>query len=100
MRRATDGPWYVHTLHNFEAFLDQMKVLSIVAKADAGDFESWTAIQSKIEQRFNEAVDVPRHFEKVQWFAKYWNDISHNYPGPYVMRINGPGLDYPPARWA
>src|SRR5581483_9714310 len=31
--------------------------------------------QKMIQKRFRQSIDEPRHFEKVQWFAKYWNSI-------------------------
>jgi hypothetical protein len=29
--------------------------------------------RQQIQRRFDEATDEPQHFEKVQWFARYWN---------------------------
>jgi hypothetical protein len=47
-----------------------------------------------IEKRFAESVDTPKHFEKVKWFANYWNETVDPVAGRFVMHINGPGLNW------
>jgi len=44
-----------------------------------------------------EPSDNPRHFEKVQWFARYWN--KHMKSSQALPRITGPGLMPEPAVW-
>ena len=54
----------------------------------------YSAIQTMIEKRFAESVDTPKHFEKVKWFANYWNETVDPIGGRIVMHINGPGLSW------
>jgi hypothetical protein len=45
-------------------------------------------VASTIQKKFDESVDNPRHFEKVQWFARYWNEsVDHQ-----ELFIYGSGL--------
>jgi hypothetical protein len=44
----------------------------------------------RMEQRLQESFDNPRHFEKVVWFAKYWNDAAATFG---TKNIAGPGID-------
>jgi len=48
-------------------------------------------IRNHIQRRLDEAVDEPSHFEKVHWFAEYWNDVFHGVGD--LKRIEGPGLE-------
>jgi len=47
-----------------------------------------------IELRLDEAMDNPRHFEKVLWFARYWND---NNPALPIGEPGTQGLWIPPS---
>jgi hypothetical protein len=49
-----------------------------------------------LRQRLTESMDNPRHFEKVKWFASYWNE-SIPAGAKEVERITGFGLDPRPA---
>jgi hypothetical protein len=31
-----------------------------------------------LQNKFADSMDNPRHFEKVKWFAKYWNETIDN----------------------
>jgi len=100
VRQAEDGPYYLHTLKDLETFLQTNRSLPAKDSLAEKSLGQWTAIQTHIEQRFGEAADVPRHFEKVQWFANYWNDVIEPIGSQIYMRITGPGLHYPmPITW-
>jgi len=59
----------------------------------------YVVMGKQIQQRFNAAVDDPRHFEKVKWFANYWNNVISPQPIQGLERIKGAGLDPQPAYW-
>jgi hypothetical protein len=60
----------------------------------AFSISEYNGMAEQIQMRFKESVDNPRHFEKVQWFAKYWNNTVANLDGA-VKRVTGPGVKYP-----
>jgi hypothetical protein len=99
LRQANDGPYYIHTLSAFQKFLEHIKTLDFGQDVDAESLQYWSAIQMKIIERFQEAVDEPRHFEKIQWFARYWNEIADEYQSRYSMRIDRAGLLVPKSYW-
>lgn len=85
LRQSSDGPMYLDILR---------PVISVLAKNDH-PFEKLTAqeqedrrryrgIKDKIQIRYEEAMDYPRHFEKVRWFARYWNETI---PDKYFLKI-------------
>jgi len=47
------------------------ETLSVDEKAR---YRQYLSIRDRIQQRYEESMDTPRHFEKVRWFAQYWND--------------------------
>jgi hypothetical protein len=94
LRQSSDGPLYVNTLLGLVDCLCKRNLGQI--DTDASSLEMWQTIKGKIEERFDEATDVPRHFENVQWFANYWNSETDLIGGQIYMRINGPGLHPPP----
>jgi hypothetical protein len=87
IRKSKDGPLYLHVLRRFE----DIKNL----KADDPDREkSLTTVinvRNHIQRRLDQAVDEPAHFEKVHWFADYWNDVFRSVEG--VPAIEAPGLE-------
>jgi len=60
--------------------------------ADSAGLSRFAKMAEQIQRRFDESVDNPRHFEKVQWFARYWNG-SINIAHPDLVLITGPGID-------
>lgn len=91
--QSSDGPFYLHYLRN--AVLLARKDLS--QKARETIEERLNMMGGLIQTRFNEAVDNPRHFEKIQWFGRYWNDTVRPYGN--IVRIVGPGVEPEPAVW-
>ncbi len=86
-QRADDGPMFLHPLAKLVSFMslakDQAQVDQIAM--------SFNPMAGKIQQRLDEATDEPRHFEKVQWFARYWNRSVANYRKD-ILAITGPGM--------
>jgi hypothetical protein len=73
--QGSDGPFYLHVLAGMERKVDAAKAADM------------------IQRRFNESVDNPRHFEKVKWFAEYWNAVVSGRGGLSRLKmIHGVGL--------
>lgn len=92
VRRADDGPFFLHVLRKLQFTLwpdAQRREITGLLVDNTGI--SFGTIQSMLQKRFDEAVDNPRHFEKVKWFAQYWNR-SRPDTLPRSFRISGPGL--------
>lgn len=91
VRQAEDGPHYLHALQIIP------RVFRDMAEQDErmNQIHRYNFMAAKIQQSFNVAVDDPRVFEKVQWFAKYWNDTVRQFGGS-IHRIDGPGVGPPP----
>lgn len=84
IRQATDGPFDVHILRLLELFRR--------GTPDAiGVLEMYADFAKPLQARFDASVDEPRHFEKQQWFARYWNEVVERFDGR-VPIITGPGF--------
>jgi hypothetical protein len=59
----------------------------------------YAVIADQLQRRFDEATDNPNHFEKVRWFANYWNETIENWAIEGFERVTGPGLDREPSAW-
>lgn len=84
--QAADGPYAVNLFHGItdaEHPTRQTRLLPVLEE-----------ISARVEQRLNEAVDNPSHFEKAQWFARYWNSKIPNWASSTCV-ISGPGLEKP-----
>jgi hypothetical protein len=84
--RSSDGPHFLHILR------DQCRQVQKLAVSEnmrpiKGDaiLSLLLPIRTTIQKRFDEASDIPEHFQKVAWFAKYWND--------YIARWGIKGLE-------
>jgi hypothetical protein len=88
--RASDGPHYFHVLRALMVLHDEHLDDDTRRTFLAG----FNDMAVKIQTRFDESADTPSHFEKVRWFADYWNDSISTLP--LVKRVYGPGLALPP----
>lgn len=72
--KAVDGPFFLHIFRN-----QSRKAKALAAKksgADAKDDATLTLLipmRKAIQKRYDEATDNPDHFQKVDWFVRYWN---------------------------
>lgn len=99
VKQADDGPFFLHTLRRMEAATRKPYILDRdIDPFDDPTLAYYGAMGQKIQQRFDESVDNPRHFEKVQWFARYWNETLPQ-DGSGFARVKGAGLDPKPASW-
>lgn len=88
IRQADDGPYYLHVLRRLELTVDTLRTKAPEAPSAEINLPYYREIARKLQKRFDESVDNPRHFEKVQWFARYWNNIIGIYGG--IPWVRGP----------
>jgi hypothetical protein len=85
--QADDGPFYIDVLWE----LDRLLQGRVDKNKEQSERARYLAIKDKLQQRLNESVDNPRHFEKVQWFCQQWNKLLRLH-FLTEWRIKGPGL--------
>lgn len=103
LRRADDGPMFLHILREVELNALPFVLGSAASSIDdprfGGRLEAFAEIAKQIQLRFDEATDNPAHFDKVKWFADYWNDTIELWGVRGFERIRGAGVDRKPAVW-
>ena len=93
IEQADDGPHYVHVLRTIANTIAKLQLENInLPPEKQHSLEEFARIQAVIQKRLNESTDKPRHFEKVQWFARYWNQHVP-YGATKFTPITGPGMD-------
>lgn len=94
IRHSEDGPAYVHVLHAIERDIDAELKRNPEIDADQSEqLNYYVQIGDRILEKFREAVDDPKKFEKVQWFARYWNGVVTERVVTGLNPIEGPGLE-------
>ena len=85
LRQSADGPIYLDVLQPIVALLKKNDhAFEKLSQEEESTRRRYSSIRDKIQQRYEEAMDSPRHFEKIQWFARYWNK---EIPLKYFMNI-------------
>jgi hypothetical protein len=103
VQQAKDGPYFLDVLKTSgdeaRRFVRaMMEAKTVEEKRDAEyDLGPLFHLRRQIQGRFIEAVDTPRHFEKVQWFASYWNRVV-GACAPQLL-VDGPGTTPNSAYW-
>jgi hypothetical protein len=73
-RLSTDGPAILHVLGHIERAIErERREHPKVSLWDSDALADYRGIPLLIDFRFEKAIDNPRHFEKINWFAEYWN---------------------------
>jgi hypothetical protein len=92
LKQSEDGPMFYHLLQAVEADVVRLHIDEFRRPRDVSSnpMSLYVLLQKQIQKRFDESIDNPRHFEKVQWFAKYWNESTYGVPN--LRPIKGPGL--------
>lgn len=97
LSQSLDGPYFVHIMEEINIELVVLTSPDLTDSFKEAKLARFEKMRTNIENRLAEAADNPNHFEKAQWFARYWNDsISAN--EKRVRRVNGPDLDIVPWR--
>ena len=91
IKQADDGPFYQHVLWHLQMLLDVLKERNYAPEGSEHQLTYYAKMRDMIQRRFDESIDTPRHFEKGQWFANYWN-ISIREERAGLKFIKGPGL--------
>ena len=91
IKQADDGPFYQHVLWHLQMLLDVLKERNYAPEGSGHQLAYYAKMRDMIQRRFDKSVDTPRHFEKVQWFANYWNISIHEERAGLTF-IKGPGL--------
>jgi len=94
LMQGSDGPYFLNTLRDFEFKFDDAKDENQLERSN--HIDKCNRIAEKIQTRFSKSVDTPRHFEKVQWFARYWNNYIAK-RNDKLRKISGPGLGPDPS---
>jgi len=95
IQQADDGPYYVHVLRTGESEVHRIQTDNLNKRPeDQTPLADYAHMQSMIQKRLDEAAYEPGHFEKVQWFAKYWTRCIP-YGAPTFTSITGPGMYAP-----
>ncbi len=87
VRQADDGPFFSNSLRDLAlavAFIDPKDLPKTAVGHDL------IGVRENIQRRLDEAVDNPSHFEKVRWFASYWNSVMPD--SRDLPHVRGPGL--------
>ncbi|MGZ3409288.1 MAG: hypothetical protein ACXWJW_16150 [Xanthobacteraceae bacterium] len=81
--RADDGPFFLHVLRDYAKKAKAIAHSNPNASSkDDADLILLAQIGRAVQKRYDEATDNPNHFQKVDWFARYWNaHIDHSIAG-------------------
>jgi hypothetical protein len=91
IRQADDGPHFLNIFYYLNIQLAIIKARKEDTPVSDKVLLHFKTLREMIQRRFDESVDNPKHFEKVQWFANYWN-ISFPKEQEGFEMINGAGL--------
>lgn len=86
--QADDGPRFFHILRTLTSVLN----MSDVPTERMIQLEKANLLAARIQECFEASTDNPRHFEKVQWFAKYFNRSLQRHAWG-IHLVDGPGLE-------
>lgn len=88
IRQSQDGPSYVHVLRDAELLYSGNQ-----PRNPKHDHDFFTNIRTQLSRRLEASVDHPGHFEKVKWFADYWDAINEPLNGG-INNILWPLISY------
>jgi len=93
-RQAADGPMFLHVLQSIQELIGaSMRNQGLDDPGAVPLVEYYASLGKQIQQRFDEAVDTPKHSEKFQWFAQYWNHEIADIAERGFPHLTGAGLD-------
>jgi hypothetical protein len=68
---SDDGPRYLHVLRRVAENVPE-GFGALTKMPDQAEIRKFANMRDQIQNRLEEAVDNPRHYEKVKWFVTYW----------------------------
>jgi len=80
LKQADDGPMYLHVLRHLirELVKLQDRAARFPEFQQEPLYQETLLMRNHIQQAFDRSIDDPGIFEKVQWFARYWNQVVHS----------------------
>ncbi len=84
--QSDDGPRFLDVLADIvEDFThdEPEKIVELGVRCDE--------MAGQIQRRYDASFDNPRHFEKVQWFARYWNRTVTRFGVKAILRQGAEG---------
>jgi hypothetical protein len=92
LRQSSDGPMYLDILQPVVSLLRKGdSPVRILSGSEQDTHHRYIRIRDKIQERYGEAMDDPRHFEKVRWFARYWNEVI---PKEFFLMVSAAERDF------
>jgi hypothetical protein len=73
LRKSADGLRYLHVLHEFQKFFCNVPEIGEQNAEQEVAFRFALESRHTIDRSLSAATDTPEHFEKVRWFADYFN---------------------------
>ncbi|MEK7995523.1 MAG: hypothetical protein AAB403_17115 [Planctomycetota bacterium] len=87
IQQSGDGPFFLNVLYGMRPYLES---------TDAPVRESWIQryqlMAARLQERFDASVDNPRHYAKLLWFARYWNEATGAFRAD-IPAVTGPGTN-------
>lgn len=71
--QASDGPFFLHILRDYSIHVQELARDRAKLRKDDPIVTLLRGMRTPIQKRLDEASDNPNHFQKVAWFASYWN---------------------------
>lgn len=91
LKQAEDGPMYLDVLRIVtELGRKSNSMHAKMNESDARLHKRFALIRDRLQSRFEESMDNPRHFEKIRWFSNYWN---RSISGTDYQKVLGAGLE-------
>jgi hypothetical protein len=87
IRHADDGPAFVHVLHSLAN--------PPTESCSIGESKVEEEIRRHLQVNIFAEMHVPRHFEKVRWFANYWNSVAAEQTPPLLGQVQLPPSKMP-----
>jgi hypothetical protein len=74
LSESSDGPRHLHVLHDVEKFFRGVPQIGEAKARQHPSFNYVVAARKSLDDALEATADFPERFEKVKWFAKYFND--------------------------
>jgi hypothetical protein len=88
IRLAEDGPAFVRILHS-------LTYPPTDGWCSIGDAKIEEKIRRHLQMNIYAEMHVPRHFEKVRWFANYWNSVAVEQTPSFLGQVQLPSSHMP-----
>lgn len=87
IEQSDDGPFFLNVLIGMRPYLE-----SNDEEVRRSYIQRYNFMAQRLQENFDAAVDNPRHFEKLLWFARYWNSATGRFRSD-IRAVTGPGTN-------